>query len=129
MAISAHFGDLGPETSAHFGDCGPVTLPQKSGPRSLRPLWAEVTKVGRVHRNVGRGHLVRDGREPRSPVPENLTLLYTYPIFREPTAIYMASINISNTHFEAYTQAIYHIKVVRNNRLCVLYRVCNHCHS
>ena len=27
-------------TSAHFGHIVPVTLPQKSGPRSLRPLWA-----------------------------------------------------------------------------------------
>ena len=68
MAISAHFGDLGPVASAHFGDLGPVTLPQKRGPRSLRPLWAEVTKVDRGHRNVGRDHLVRDGRGPRSPV-------------------------------------------------------------
>ena len=65
-AISAHFGDLGPVTSTHIGDLGPVTLPQKSGPRSLRPLWAEVTKVGRGHGNVGRGHLVRDGRGPRT---------------------------------------------------------------
>ena len=73
MAILAHFGDLGPITSAHFGDFGPVTLPQKSGPSSLRPLWAKVTKVGRGHRNVCRGHLVRDGRGPRSPVPLPLT--------------------------------------------------------
>ena len=42
---------------------GPVSLPQKSVPRSLRPLWAEVTKVGRGHWNV-----VRDGRGPRAPV-------------------------------------------------------------
>ena len=46
--------------------------------RSLRPHWAEVTKVGRGHRNVGRGHLVRDGRGPRLPVPNYIALLVIY---------------------------------------------------
>ena len=73
VAISANFDDLGPVTSVHFGDLGPVTLHQISGPRSLRPLCAEVINVGRGHRNVGWGHLVRDGRGPRSPVPFRIT--------------------------------------------------------
>ena len=48
MAISAHFGDLGPVGSAHFSDLGPVTLPQKSRGhldhfRPKSPKWAKVT--------------------------------------------------------------------------------------
>ena len=101
MAISAHFVDLVPVASAHFGDFGPVTLPQKSGLRSLRPLWAEVTKVDEVTEmwaEVTWSEMVV-GRDRQYPIYN--TLYYKFPRYTsqavgsKPTPAHMEAVTFN----------------------------------
>ena len=47
-----------------------LTLVTSAQLDQFRPLYAEIIKVGRGHRNVGLGHLVRNGRGPISAIPD-----------------------------------------------------------